>query len=345
MKKQVTIPIFIAHQGCPHQCVFCNQYRISGTSKAPRPDSINKTIEEYLTTVDLNDTWLELAFFGGSFTALDISLQEDYLKAVLPWRENGTLNGLRLSTRPDAISQEILDLLLKYQVTTVELGIQSFNDNTLLSSNRGHTAADSRNAIDLIKKNNLGLVIQLMLGLPGDSNINALDSANEAIAYKPQGVRLYPTVVFPDTRLAEMYNAGTYTPLNLEAAVELTADLVEMFDNADIPVIRTGLHTLEFSEANSILAGPYHTAFGFMVKSRIKRRMLVSAIKQYCGDHPAEKKIAVSVPVKEHEEYIGLARSNIYWLKKAFADYDLAFLRNKEISEIKINLPDLPVNE
>lgn len=266
MPKNSLIPVFIPHAGCPHDCVFCDQRQISGQIAPPTPDSVSRIISsaaEKLTGP------AELAFYGGSFTCLPLETQREYLLAAEPFLKNGVLREIRVSTRPDAIDGDVLRLLSDFGVRTVELGAQSMDDGVLRLANRGHDGAAVENAAGLVRAHGFRLILQLMFGLPGDSAATARQTCLRAAALAPDGVRFYPTVVIRNTRLHQMTVSGEYTPLSVEDAVTLCADLLPIFTEKNIPVIRLGLNpTDELSSGDSVVGGAYHPALGELVWSR-----------------------------------------------------------------------------
>jgi histone acetyltransferase (RNA polymerase elongator complex component) len=261
------IPFFIPHAGCPHQCVFCDQRSISGRRSAQEPSSIPTIINQYLGT-RTDDGRAEVAFYGGSFTALPEALQRSYLEAVRPFLDAGAVESIRLSTRPDAITPDILALLKHYRVRTVELGAQSMDDEVLRLSGRGHTAAHTVSAIQLLRVHAFLIGIQLMPGLPGDSTVRFQETVTRIIALMPDFVRLYPALVIKDTPLAEQYRRGRYLPLSIEDAVDRCRHAMDRFEEAGISVSRVGLQpTEELERPGTIIAGPWHPAFRQLVDS------------------------------------------------------------------------------
>ncbi len=323
-KKQITIPIFIPHMGCPHCCVFCNQWKISSAEKKPNPDKIKNTIELYLSRISFSVEKVELAFFGGSFTAIPFEEQEFFLSAVKPYMDKGVINSIRLSTRPDYIDRKRLDLLAAYGVSTVELGVQSFSNEVLKLSERGHGAEDVYKAIELLKLYGFRTGIQLMPGLPGDSFSASIDSASSASALAPDDVRIYPAVVLKGTGLARMYREGKFSPLTVDEAVEVSAAMYKIFMEKEINVIRIGLHPLDFHE-ETVIAGPYHPALGFLVKSRYKRDILEAAIKKSTIKENRNPLILV-VPSLCAEEYIGMKKCNIGYIRNLYKNRKVEYV-------------------
>lgn len=276
--KNSIIPVFVPHLGCPHMCVFCNQRRISGAAKPAGAEDVHRAIVDGLSRLP-EGSRPTLAFYGGSFTAIPAREQEELLGAALPFLRDGKIASVRLSTRPDCIDEEILERLKKYGVRTVELGVQSMDADVLGKSKRGHTAEDARKASRLIRNAGFELILQMMTGLPGDSPEKSVKTAQELIALRPDGVRIYPTVVIRDTELYDMYLSGEYREHTVEEAVELCAVLSDMFEKAGIPIIRMGLNPTEELSGGAAAAGAYHPAFGELTEGRRylkKERALLS---------------------------------------------------------------------
>ena len=265
--KHANISLFVAHQGCPHQCSFCNQKTISGSVKELTPQEVRETLRKAVNDgVDPHNT--EIAFFGGSFTAIERDYMISLLKVTKPFIDNGNFCGIRVSTRPDAIDNEILNILKEYKVTSIELGAQSTDEQVLLLNHRGHTRDDIIKASKLIKENDFSLGLQMMTGLLGDTPEKSLQTAEDIISLKPDTVRIYPTIVLEGTYLGELYKKSTYKPQTVEDAVELCAVLLKRFYEENITVIRLGLHSGGNVE-EGYLAGPYHPAFGELCESKI----------------------------------------------------------------------------
>lgn len=318
-KKRITIPVFIPHIGCPHCCIFCNQWRVTGSSAQPGKEPVEATIEKYLSAVSATVERVELAFFGGSFTGIDPELQERYLSWIQPYISNGAINSIRVSTRPDYITAGSLSLLKKYNVETVELGVQSFDDDVLTASGRGHSSEDSVKAVRLIKESGFRAGIQLLPGLPLDTPVKSLKSAEIAVSLMPEDVRIYPAVVLKDTVLENLYNSGEYIPLTLDQAVEHCSVMYGMFSERGINVIRMGLHPMDISDDDSpVIAGPYHPAMGFMIKSRYRRGILEELFASWIIENRGRKTATLVIPESNREEYIGMNRSNIFYLKEKF---------------------------
>lgn len=267
--RHYNIPIFIPELACPHRCVFCNQHKISGTLNIPKPNEISSHIDTYLSTIK-SGSLIQIAFFGGSFTGIDEQLQEQYLKIAYSYVEQGLVDGIRLSTRPDYISRAILDRLVRYGVRCVELGAQSFDAEVLHKSGRGHTVADIENSSALIHEYGIELGLQMMLGLPGDTKEKCLQTARSIVALQASNTRIYPALVIKDTPMAEMYARGDYQPLDMDSALEWAMEAYHIFIENNVTVLRVGLHpSEELDSAKSLIAGPYHPSYKELVLSRI----------------------------------------------------------------------------
>lgn len=274
MSKHYIIPIFVPHLGCPHDCVFCNQKRITGLSTDVKSEQVESIIEEHLKTFKEGAT-IEVAFFGGSFTAIDMDIQSELLKIPYEYKKKGLIHKIRMSTRPDAISHEILINLNKYDVDIIELGIQSLNEEVLYTSGRGHTGDDMYKAVDLIREYGIEPGLQMMVGLPGDDFEKTINTAREFIKLKPYCVRIYPTLVIKDTYLEKMYENGEYEALTVENSLETVTTALMMFKQNNIDVIRVGLQPTENIQlGKDVVAGPFHPSYRQLVESNIVNKAL-----------------------------------------------------------------------
>ncbi len=268
-------PFFIPHEGCPHLCRFCQQQSLSGHSKAPSPEQVAKELSVLLP--DRGDG--EVAFYGGSFTLLEPALQVDYLQQVRSFIAKGQVSGVRVSTRPDAIGEDQVTLLRQGGVATVELGCQSFFAEVLEASGRGHGPQSVGRAVALLRSRSMQIGLQLMPGLPGAAPWEALQSLRQALDLRPDFLRIYPTVVLRGTLLADDFHQGRYRPLALDEAVELCAEMLWHCREAGVPVIRLGLQaTAALVPGQALVAGPYHPAFGALVRSCLWRRALATVL-------------------------------------------------------------------
>ncbi len=261
------IPVFIPHVGCPHDCVFCNQKKIAGTVTAPCGAEVEKIIARDLGNIP--GTVAQIAFYGGSFTAIERNLMLEYLAAAKKYIDMGLASDIRLSTRPDCIDNEVLGILKEYGVSTIELGAQSMNDDVLFCSGRGHSSDDVRNASVMIKENGFKLILQMMTHLPGADDEKDIYTAEEIIKLSPDGVRIYPTVVVKETGLEDMMQKGAYEPTTPETAAKLGGVLLEMFFESGIPVIRFGLNPTDDLSGGDAICGAYHPALGEMALSEL----------------------------------------------------------------------------
>lgn len=320
MKKEYIIPIFVPHLGCPHACIFCNQRKISGEQKNVRAEDVRKTIEYYLDNFKDDNKLVEVAFFGGSFTAIDIELQKELLETANEYIQKGLVNGIRISTRPDAINKNILKMLKKYNVKTIELGVQSANNYILQKAERGHTFEDVKKASKLINKYGFILGHQMMIGLPESTTIDEIDTAKALIKLKPKIVRIYPVLVIKGTKLEEEYNNRNYEPLSVVQAVERSKEVAHLFNKKKIRVIRIGLqNTDEICEpgnkTSQVVAGPYHPAFRQLVEAGMWYDVIVSRIKKL---GTKVKQVQIRANPEDVNNIIGHKKENIEKLKEVY---------------------------
>jgi histone acetyltransferase (RNA polymerase elongator complex component) len=292
-KKHYIIPIFVPHEGCPHNCVFCNQEHITGSENTKDNIEVNKiddkyvkeTIEEYLKTIDAIDSTIEVSFFGGTFTAINIEKQKLLLSVAKAYKEMGKINHIRLSTRPDYIDIDILENLKAYSVDIIELGVQSMDEEVLLKSGRGHIKEDVSKASKLIKEYGFTLGHQVMLGLPGDTPQKDIKTVEQLLNLKPDMFRIYPALVIKDTPMEILYNSKNYSPYSIETAVSVSKDLLCMISSKDIKVIRIGLQpTDNIAEGKDIVAGPFHPAFRELVEGSLYCDMILDFAKNLEGN-------------------------------------------------------------
>ncbi|MCU0822645.1 MAG: radical SAM protein, partial [Spirochaetes bacterium] len=307
------IPIFIPHAACPHQCLFCNQKKISGTLKPPSEDEIHFIIKSHLLTMP-EESDIEIAFFGGSFTALSAAEQEKYLEIVQPYLNTNKVKGIRLSTRPDYINDDILSNLKKYNVKVIELGAQSMDDDVLIKSERGHTSDDVVNASKMVKEYGFALGLQIMVGLPGDNRDKSLYTANKIVELGAECARIYPVIVIKGTELENLYHNNAFVPMPLTDAVQLTAEILQIFEIAGINVIRVGLHPSEgLLSGESIVAGPFHQSFRELVITEIWKKIFDINIMNSSGSE-----IIISVSPEQYNFAIGNNGRNKKMLKTKF---------------------------
>lgn len=337
-KRQYVIPVFIPHLGCPNDCSFCNQKSISGKTKMPTKEEVINIIEEYLKNMK-EDTPKEIAFFGGSFTGIDIGKQKEYLEVAKEYVKNKKVKGIRLSTRPDYINKDILKMLKKYEVKTIELGVQSTNDYILRRCERGHTFKDVKKASKLIRRFRFNLGHQMMVGLPESTKLDEIRTAKDLIKLKPKMVRIYPVLVIKGTKLENELEDGEYKPLTVAQAVERCKDLLYIFNKKNIQVIRVGLqNTDEITDPRSnksdVVAGPYHPAFGQLVEDSIWYDSIVDKIKKI---NDKVKEVKVKVNFVDINNVIGHKRSNIKKIKDIY-DVDVLVEADSKIKAGKSEL-------
>lgn len=269
-KNYYIIPIFVPHEGCPHNCVFCNQDRITGVKDRVDAKKVENIIKEYYETIENKNATIEVSFFGGTFTAIREEKQRELLEVAKKYKDLGIVQKIRMSTRPDYINDYILTYLKEYDVDIIELGIQSLDEQVLLAAGRGHSVLDVVNASKLIKKYGITLGHQLMPGLPKSTPEKDIKSAIDSIKMEPDIVRIYPSLVIKDTPMEIMYKKGDYSPYTLDMAVEVSKKIYNMFNEKGINVIRIGLQPTEtINEGGDIIAGPFHPAFRELVESSL----------------------------------------------------------------------------
>lgn len=336
MKKQYIIPIFVPHLGCPNDCIFCNQKSISGQKKNITKEEADKIIEEYLKSIEKEDAEVEIAFFGGSFTAIEEKQQEELLQVAYKYIKEGKVSSIRISTRPDCIDKKTLKRLKKYKVKTIELGVQSANNYILQKSNRGHSFEDVKKASKLIRWYGFELGHQMMVGLPESTRIDEINTAKALIKLKPKIVRIYPVLVVKATKLEKEYKEGNYEPLPLIQAIEICKELVNMFNKKKISIIRIGLQTTEEianpdKEKSEVIAGPYHPAFRQLVESGLWYDAIVYKIKQL---NVKVKEVEVRINPIDVNNVIGHKKENIIKLKETY-DVDLVLKQDESIKQGK----------
>ena len=313
MKKQYIIPIFVPHLGCPNDCIFCNQKSISGQKKHITKEEAKKIIDNYLKSIKNEDAQIEVAFFGGSFTAIDKEKQEELLQVAYEYIKNGQVESIRISTRPDCINKEILKMLKKYKVKTIELGVQSANDYILKRANRGHTFEDVKKASKMIRWNGFKLGHQMMVGLPESTRIDEVNTAKSLVKLKPKMVRIYPVLVVKNTKLEKEYEEGEYEPLPLVQAVETCKEIVRIFADKNIDIIRIGLQNTDEISApenknSEVIAGPYHPAFRQLVESAMWYDAIIGKIKKL---NVKVKEVEVTVNPIDSNNVIGHKKENV----------------------------------
>lgn len=340
-KKNYIIPIFVPHHGCPFDCVFCNQKKITGIDTVLTGDQIEKQIIEYSQSIgEKKDKHIEIAFFGGSFTGIDIEKQREFLRIASKWFESGYVDDIRLSTRPDYINKSILQNLKQHNVTIIELGVQSLDDDVLRNSNRAHLAHDVVRASRLIKEMGFKLGLQMMIGLPGDDCHRDIDTAKKIISYEPNFVRIYPTLVIRGTMLQKLFLQGKYEPLSVDKAVSICKELYKLFYGNGIPIIRIGLQpTDNIMEGKDVVAGPFHPAFRQLVEAEIFKETIDTAMSYY---QKKMGKVEFALNPKSISNLVGINKSNIIYLKNKYSIDNIKIIKDTSMGkkEVRITIND-----
>ncbi len=328
--KHINVALFVPDEGCPHRCSFCNQKTISGKTKRLRAEDIDSAVKTALESADCNKG--EIAFFGGSFTAIDKDYRRTLLERAKMYIDKGLFAGIRISTRPDCINEEILDILKYYGVTSIELGCQSMSDEVLRLNNRGHSAEDVVKSAKLIKDYGFEFGVQMMTGLYGDDNDTAVETAKKLIALSPDTARIYPTVVLENTELEKLYKSGEYKPQSVDEAAEICSELLLMFHENNIRVIRVGLHSGGNVEEGYV-AGAYHPAFREICESRIYLRKVLAEIKRQ-GTPKGD--ITVTVGTSFVSMMSGQKKANTEKLREM--GYNLKIKQDKNLKKYEIEV-------
>ncbi len=340
--KPLIVPVFIPHGGCPHRCAFCNQSLITGASSADvHPSNIHHRIQSFLDGCRTSRRPSQIAFFGGNFLGLSPDRIVSFLSVAGRFVTEKKIDGIRFSTRPDTIDSERLALLSGFPVETVEIGAQSMMDPVLEMAGRGHGAADTVRAAGLVREKGFELGLQIMVGLPGDDEEACMETARRAAELSPDFVRIYPTVVVAGSRLADWYRDGTYHPWSLERAVSLVSRLLVFFQRKKIKVIRMGLQATEDLQAgDTILAGPYHPAFGHLVYSHIFMEQAMGLLMCRMGEKDGKclPEVVLRVHPRAESRLRGLKNENIRRLKERFGIERLAVQGDESLAEDDIEL-------
>lgn len=338
MAKRAILPVFVPHLGCPCQCVFCNQNAIAGQGT---PVTAQEIQDRAQSAHEAGLPTPEIAFYGGSFTAIAADQQEGLLAAAQQCIRRGLATSIRVSTRPDCISSSVCARLKQYGVRTVELGAQSLDDTVLRLAARGHTAKQIEEASQMLKAEGFQTILQLMAGLPGETDRIAAQSARRAAALAPHGVRIYPVAVLPNTVLYQWWRAGTYVPLTVQQAASRCADMLEIFEQEQIPVLRVGLNPTEDLGAQ-IVAGAYHPAMGELAWNEVWRRRMQGMLAPY-----VEKKgtAVFTVPQTQVSKAVGQKRCNLLRLAAAFPDIRIRVLPSEKIAQTELAFLDLDENQ
>lgn len=313
-RRHYTIPVFIPGGACPFRCIFCDQNKITGIDNLPATEEIEKIIRQHLETIPQSNTEIEVGFFGGTFTGLTAHQQQQYLKIVLPFIDAGRVRSIRISTRPDFISEEKLELLKQYHVKTIELGAQSMDDEVLRLSSRGHLSETTERASAMITSAGFSLGLQMMIGLPGDSEEKTIQTARRIVALQASETRIYPVLVISGTELENMYLSGRYQPLTMEEAIRRTKLIIPVFECSNVRILRIGLHPSEdLRSGAALVAGPFHPSFRELVMTEIWHdRFLASTFS------PHHTSITIHVNPSDHNNAIGYSGKNKKFLQSRF---------------------------
>lgn len=341
--RHLIIPLFIPHLGCPHRCVFCDQRAITGAAgELPTADQIQDEVNRYLTFARKNQSLTQISFFGGNFLGLEEKEMLRLLDCVTTFVDQGAVDSLRFSTRPDTITPDRLAALAPFPVETVELGVQSMNDTVLESCRRGHTAAETIAAAKSIKDAGYQLGLQMMVGLPGDTADGAMNTAQQLVDLSPDFVRIYPTLVLAGSPLARMFRDGRYTPLDLEACVSLVARLYRFFTQRGIPVVRMGLQASDgLADPGTILSGPYHPAFGHLVHGKIVLDAIQGALASM---ETVPQKLTLGVHPTMISRVQGLNKRNLKSIRQNFDIQSVSIFQDDGLPPNRLMLGDIAIS-
>lgn len=347
MKKHANIPLFVVHMGCPNQCVFCNQRLISGTSSFSA-ENAEEQIERSLATLKGTGRQAEIAFFGGSFTGIERSLMIKLLETAQKYVQQGSVSGIRMSTRPDYIDEDILSVLSRYTISCVELGIQSMSDSVLRITKRGHTAEDTRRACRLLAKSGIPFAGQMMIGLPGATPEDEIHCAREIARMGAVSYRVYPTLVFRHTELAEMYEKGEYVPLSVEDAVARMSAVMAVMEEWGLTCLRAGLcESDNLHDPAALCAGPNHPAIGELARSALMLRNMETACEEKTKNDTClkESSATFSVPVGKASAAAGHKRENILYLCAKYGIKSVKIIEKSQQIGYNIILDVCPIKE
>jgi histone acetyltransferase (RNA polymerase elongator complex component) len=326
--RRMVIPVFVPHKGCPNDCIYCNQKSISGQTEEMTVTRMREIVEKHLGSFN-GKRHVEIAFYGGSFTGIDESKRRELLETGQEYVNAGLVKEMRLSTRPDYIDDETLEALLKYDVRTIEIGVQSLDSKVLKISLRGHGIQEVVTACRLVKEYGFRLGIQTMIGLPGDTREKDIITAQKVVELSPEVVRIYPALVIRNTYLEAMFRNGEYSPLTIGEAVDICAELLEIYKNNGINVIRIGLQpTEEIQEGAEVVAGPFHPAFRQLVESRLMLRKIEGMIEKMHLN--SSREIAIFAPEKDISNIAGQKRCNIKYLKEKYGFSKIKMIKSEE---------------
>ncbi|MCP4114657.1 MAG: radical SAM protein [Desulfobacteraceae bacterium] len=338
-QKPLVIPIFIPHRGCPHKCAFCNQSIITNEqAMLPDRNRIRQEVDTYLQYKGTRNR-VQLAFFGGTFLGLPPEETRELLGIARELVTEKKIDTVRCSTRPDTITPERLDMAAQFSLTTVELGVQSMDDQVLSTARRGHTARDTENAARLLREYGIETGMQMMVGLPGDTDVSAMETARSIAALRPAFVRIYPLMVLKHSLIHQWHTRGSYTPMPLDHCVELVAALYRIFEENGIPVIRMGLQASEILQGeDAMAAGPWHPAFGHLVFSRLMLDKTLALLETFPGAGTS-RTIALGVHPASESRLRGDRNHNMKELKARYPLADFKIVRNSSLAPDDIAIP------
>ncbi len=330
MLKHYNIPIFLPELACPYRCVYCNQYSITGLNNFVKPEDVKNIIDSHLASFKEENRFVEVAFFGGNFTGLPVKMQNDYLEVVQPYLDKNLIHGIRCSTRPDYISLQRVKEIKHLGMRNIELGAQSTNDEVLKHCKRGHSYKDIEEASQIILSEGITLGLQMMIGLPFDSEEKDFQTAKDIVNLGAKETRIYPCIVVKDTELEKMYRQNVYKSLSIEKAIEISSKLYSYFVENQVKVLRIGLHTSDELDNEAYVAGPYHKNFAEMVFSHIWREKLTQTLKQ-----TQTKDIIINVPASQINHAIGWNGENKKLLLEQFRSVEFRDIESQRCRDNK----------
>ena len=348
MLKHYNIPIFLPELACPYRCVYCNQYSITGLNNFVKPEDVKNIIDSHLASFKEENRFVEVAFFGGNFTGLPVKMQNDYLEVVQPYLDKNLVHGIRCSTRPDYISLQRVMEIKHLGMRNIELGAQSTNDDVLKHCKRGHTYNDIVEASQIILSEDITLGLQMMIGLPFDSEEKDFQTAKDIVNLGAKETRIYPCIVVKDTELEKMYRQNVYKSLSIEKAIEISSKLYSYFVENHVKVLRIGLHTSDELDNEAYVAGPYHKNFAEMVFSHIWKEKLTHDLfledTRPCAStvETENKKIIINVPASQINHAIGWNGENKKLLLEQFRSVDF---KCRDASMIPIKSTNIDTSE
>ena len=340
MIKHYNIPIFLPELACPYRCVYCNQFHITGNNDIVKPEDVKHIIDSHLSSFKEENRFVEVAFFGGNFTGLPVGMQNDYLEVVQSYLDKNLIHGIRCSTRPDYIDLKRVREIKSYGMRNIELGAQSTNDDVLKHCKRGHTYNDIVNASEIILSEDITLGLQMMIGLPFDSEEKDLQTAKDIVSLGAKETRIYPCIVVKDTELEAMYLSGEYQALSIEEAVERSSKLYSYFTENQVKVLRIGLHASDELDGSAYVAGPYHKNFAEMVFSRIWKEKFENL--KISESENLKKDIIINVPASQINHAIGWNGENKKLLLEQFRSVDF---KCRDASMIPIKSTNIDTSE